>query len=269
MFGATQITKIRGIPIRIHFTLFLAFLFLILQFGSAGIVAGLILFGSVLAHELGHSVVAQRLGISIAAIDLHLLGGAALMTEQPERPADEIMIAAAGPAVSLIIGAVAFTAAWFTGGTLSLEAPRLYDLMAYAGVVNLGMAIFNLVPALPMDGGRIFRAVLSKRMGPVRATRLAATVARGFAVLFGLGGLLAGSWSLALIGGFVYMLAGQERRNVEARAAWQEQPRAPMALGRWFDHMPGRASNRMPNVTPGRRPTVVDVDPLRVIILER
>lgn len=268
MFGSTRVTTIRGIPIRIHFTLFLAFLFLVLQFGAAGIGAGLILFGSVLAHELGHSVVAQKLGIQIASIDLHLLGGAALMTEQPERPADEIMVAAAGPAVSFAIGVVALLGAWAMGGTLSIGAASLANLLAFTGAVNLGMGVFNLVPALPMDGGRIFRALLARRMGALRATRIAANVARGFSVLFGVVALFTGSWSLALIGAFVYMLAGREQRYAEAKDAWG-QVQAPR-LGRWFDHLPSASE----------APTVIDVDqsrpapsfdgrPLRFVVVMR
>src|SRR5688500_2426691 len=100
MFGSIKIADIRGIPIRVHFTLLIVFLMLVLELGVLGFPAGILLFASVLAHELGHAVVAQRYGIGIAGIDLHLLGGTALMRGSPSEPKQEIAIALAGPAVS-------------------------------------------------------------------------------------------------------------------------------------------------------------------------
>lgn len=184
-----------------------------------------------LLHELGHSLVAQRFGIPISGINLHLLGGLALMRSQPRTPRQEFLIAAAGPAVSLLL-AVGFTLlAWLSSGSLVVSSPTLPDLLAYGAVANGIMAVFNLVPALPMDGGRIFRALLATQLGHRRATNVAAFVSRVLSGGFVLLGLFFGSWSLALIGVFVFMMAGREKRSLE-----REYPTSP---GFGFDVFPG------------------------------
>jgi Zn-dependent protease len=180
-----------------------------------GIPAGIILFGSVLLHELGHSVVAQRYGIRIASIELHLLGGMAMMTEMPRTPKQEIRIAAAGPLVSFLLGGAFLLLALGTGASFELVAPRAVDLLAYAAAVNLAMGIFNLVPALPMDGGRIFRAVLQQRLGRLRATRTAATVSRAFGWIFIIVGVFYGPISLAFVGGLLFLMVRAEERFAE------------------------------------------------------
>ena len=213
MLGSLRIAEVRGIPVRLNVTLLVVFGLLVVRFGWVGVPAGVLLFGSVLLHELGHAVVAQRFGIRIAGIDLHLLGGVALMAEPPKNARQEIWIAAAGPAVSLLLAVLFGGLAVLTGSGLGIAGElRPIDLLAYAGAVNLGMALFNLLPALPMDGGRIFRAALAGRLGHLRATDLAATVSRGFAVLFVVAALYYGAWSLLLIGGFLFLLVGREQQ---------------------------------------------------------
>lgn len=213
-----QIGTVRNIPIRLHVTLVFVFLLLSLQFGFWGIPAGILLFGSVLLHELGHAIVAQERGFPIARIDLHLLGGTAMMSRPPETPRDEIWVAAAGPVVSfaLAFGLGALSALF--GGTLSMSIASLGDLLAYGSAVNLGLGLFNLIPALPMDGGRIFRAALSAKFGNLRGTEIAARVSRVFGALFILGALLSGSLSLGLIGLVLFVLVGQEERMARLKA---------------------------------------------------
>ena len=223
MFSSIKLATVRGIPIRLHITLLAVFALLLFRFGWMGIPAGLVLFGSVFLHELGHSIVAQRYGIRIASIELHLLGGMALMTEMPKTPKQEIHIAAAGPAVSFLLGFLFFGLAMLSGATLDFTAPRAIDLLAIGASVNIAMGLFNLVPALPMDGGRIFRAALQQRMGRLKATRVAAGVSRVFGVLFIAVGLFYGQLSLALIGGLLFLMVRGEERFAEQQEAVRRQ----------------------------------------------
>ena len=138
-----------------------------------------LLFASILAHELGHSVVARARGVPIAGIDLHLFGGVAKMAAPPRSPSDEIAIALAGPAVSLLIG----------GAAIALNAALPQSLLVWLGGANLMLGLFNLLPALPLDGGRVLRAMLAKRRGLFGGTRVAVTVSRVIAVLLGVAAL--------------------------------------------------------------------------------
>jgi Zn-dependent protease len=231
MRGAKTLFTLRNIPIRVHFTLGLAFVFLVSQWGLWGIPGGLILFASVLAHELGHAAVAQRLGITIGGIDLHLLGGTAVMNEHPSKPADEIMIAAAGPLVSLALALVFGAAVWLMGTNFSLDLSSLAGVLAFTSAVNFMLGVFNLIPALPMDGGRIFRGLLARKLGAQRATQIAAKVARVIAVALGLFGILSLNLSLTLIALFIYFLSKREEHVVNLRASssrWAETWEAKM-----------------------------------------
>ena len=186
---AWSIGRIAGIPVRLQGSLLvflplLAWSFVPAGTGLVGILWGCVyavaLFACIVLHELGHSLVARRQGALILDILLLPIGGMARIAGMSPRPRDEFLVAAAGPAVSMALGA----AGW-------LLAPVLWPLNPWVGIVldslgymNLCLGLFNLVPAYPMDGGRIFRALLSPRLGPARATRIAATVARAVAVLF-------------------------------------------------------------------------------------
>lgn len=218
-----------GIPVRPSVTMAVPIGLLALQFQAWGLAAGILLFASVLAHELGHALVGRRLGVETRAIHLHLLGGAAMMNELPREPRHEVAIAAAGPAVSLALAVAFGAAAVLTGGRLAGLGGSPADLLAYIGALNLGMALFNLVPALPMDGGRILRAAWAHHRGWERATRAAAKISRGFAVLFIGVGLFTGAWSLALIGGLLLVLIKGEEQAVAQRLA----PR-PTSPERWM-----------------------------------
>lgn len=230
MFGSLRIATIRGIPIRLHVTLLATFAILILKLGALGIPAGILLFGSVLLHELGHSLVAQRCGIRIAGIDLHVMGGMALMTRPPRTWKEEIAIAAAGPLVSLALGFVLTLLSFATTGYALVEPTRVEHLITYTALVNTAMAIFNMIPALPMDGGRIFRALLSAKLGPMRATRVAAWVSRAFAIVFIAVGVVQGAWSLLMIGGLLLLMVGNEERVAEAQEALRVKVLDPFDL---------------------------------------
>ncbi len=189
-----------------------------------GLLSALLLFASILLHELGHAVVARRHGVEIEEIDLWLLGGVARMKGYPKTAGDELRFALAGPAVTLAI------AAGF--GALSLALPSsapagLRAVVDYQVYVNTAILVFNLLPAFPLDGGRVARALIWGRTGDLsRATGAAAKIGRGFGyAMIGLGvfataaGAFGGLW-FALIGFFVIVAAKAEENGLRVRTAF-------------------------------------------------
>jgi stage IV sporulation protein FB len=178
--------------------------------GSAGAAVWLVfLFASVLVHELAHSLVALRVGVAVKEIELLPIGGLSKMGRIPDRPVAEIAIAAAGPATSFGIGFVALGLAALTGGWS--WPPDLYAgaLVQRVGWLNLVLGAFNLIPALPLDGGRVLRAVLERTVGPTRATHLAARAGHHFAIGLIIVGVLVNVW-LIIIGVFVLLSSSAE-----------------------------------------------------------
>ncbi len=175
-----------------------------------GLLAALGLFGSVLLHELGHALMARAFGVRTREITLWLLGGVAQLERIPREPAKEAAIAIAGPLVSFALSGV-FTLLKTGEGALGF-------LLTYLALVNLFLGLFNLLPALPLDGGRILRAFLATRLPYLEATRRAVGVSRGLALALGLFGLLAFNPFLVLIAFFVYMASGAEAEAI----LWQE-----------------------------------------------
>lgn len=188
-----------------------------------GLASALLLFASILAHELGHAIVARRHGIEIEEIDLWLLGGVSKMRGEAHEPGDELRYALAGPLVTAVI------AACF--GVLALLLPAgtpkvITALVDYQLIVNVLILVFNLLPAFPLDGGRVLRSVLWRRWGSIdRATSTAAGVGRGFGyVLIALGvlALLSGDpeglW-LSLIGVFIVFAASAQAMSSKIEAA--------------------------------------------------
>jgi membrane-associated protease RseP (regulator of RpoE activity) len=162
----------------------------------------------VLLHELGHALVARQLGVYVSGIELSFFGGAAKMEQMPRSANREIAIAAAGPAVSLMLAGLGLG----LGGLLGSP------LLATIGQINLVLAVFNLIPALPMDGGRILRALLSRKMDFVRATDISVQVSRVVAIGFGVVGLLGGMFQLLVLAPFLWMLGTRERMLARAVA---------------------------------------------------
>jgi Zn-dependent protease len=219
MFKSWRLGSLLGFPIEINLSFLLLLGFVLVGFGGvAGVLYVCVAFASVVLHELGHALVARQLGVHVAGIELGFLGGAAKMTNLPRTPRHELMIAAAGPAVSLMLGGA------FLGLAIALGAP----LLATVGVINLVIAGFNLIPALPMDGGRILRALLVRRYGFVRATDISVTVARVAAIGFAVLGLWAGMFQLLLLAPFLWIMGTRER--MLARMA----PSSPDDAG-WYD----------------------------------
>jgi Zn-dependent protease len=187
------------------------------------LVATGLFFGSLLAHELGHAVVARRAGLRVRGITLWLLGGVAQLGDEPESPRDDLRVALVGPAISLALGAGFGVAAVALG---AVGAPTLATAVAaWLAVGNTALAVFNLIPAAPLDGGRVLRALLWRRHGNRTRAAVTATVAgqvAGFALIaFGLLGFLFG-WGfgdlwIALVGWFLVGAARQERDYTVAR----------------------------------------------------
>ncbi len=188
-----------------------------------GLLSVLLLFASVLAHELGHAVVARRRGIEVEEIDLWLLGGVSRLRGHPCGPGDELRYAAAGPGVSAVIAALFIVLALLLPRSTPSAASAVVTYQVYVNVVLLG---FNLVPAFPMDGGRIARALMWRRSGDLAgATRVAATLGRVFGwLMVGLGVLAwldgaVGGVVLAMIGGFVVVAGRAEQAQEQVMAA--------------------------------------------------
>jgi Zn-dependent protease/CBS domain-containing protein len=234
MRWSLRIGRLAGIDVHIHAT------FLILlawvgwvhwqQFGTEqAVVAGigfiLLLFACVVLHELGHALMARRFGIPTRDITLLPIGGVARLERMPDDPRQELWVALAGPAVNVLIAAGLFV--WLLV-TQSLEplarlgvvsGPLAERLLA----VNLFLVGFNLLPAFPMDGGRVLRAVLALRLGHLRGTRIAASIGQGMALLFGLVGLATNPF-LLFIAFFVWIGAAQEAQATQMRSALRGVP---------------------------------------------
>lgn len=240
-FKSVRIGRLAGIPIGVQ-PLWLAIVALITwSLGAAyypdqvagiapvaayalGLLSALLLFASILLHELGHAVVARRNGVEIEEIDLWLLGGVARMAGYPKTAGAELRFAIAGPAVTAVIAAI-FGALAFA---LPASAPAaLSAVVEYQALINAAILVFNLVPAFPLDGGRVARALVWMRNGDIeRATEVAAALGRGlgFAMIaFGIAGTALGApgglW-FAVIGFFVIVAARAEESGVHLRAAF-------------------------------------------------
>ena len=208
-----KLGRFAGIDVFIHATFLLVFMFAPGLFeGGAEAVRGIMLivsvFGCVLLHEFGHALMARRFGIETADITLYPIGGVARLRRLPRAPGAELLIALAGPAVNFAIVAALVGLAGV--GVIDLGLPMLGSLL----VINLMLGVFNLMPAFPMDGGRVLRAVLSGFMGRGRATTIAAGVGRVMAVLFGLAALWTRNPVLLALAAFVYFAGRAEESQV-------------------------------------------------------
>lgn len=229
MAWSFPIARLFGSELRVHATFFL----ILIWIGWAGYAQGgpaaavenvlfiLALFACVVAHEYGHALTARRYGIRTPDITLLPIGGLARLERMPEKPSQEIAVALAGPAVNVVIWAVLMLA--LGGRSLPLDdmvssGGTLEGFLARLAGVNLFLAVFNLLPAFPMDGGRVLRAALATRMGRVRATEIAAGAGRVLAFGMGFLGLMSGNPVLILIGVFIFIAAGAEAQDVSMRS---------------------------------------------------
>ncbi len=227
MTWSFPIGRLFGSELRVHATFFLLLLWVgWVAYADGGWSAALenivfvaALFACVVAHEFGHALTARRYGIRTPDITLLPIGGLARLESMPERPRQEILVALAGPAVNVAIWAILVVV---LGAETDLEklAEIEHTTEGFLGrlaLVNLFIAVFNLLPAFPMDGGRVFRATLSIFMDRVRATRVAATGGQVLAFVLGFLGLASGNPILLLIAFFVFIAAGAESNDVAMR----------------------------------------------------
>jgi stage IV sporulation protein FB len=226
MSWSIPIGTVKGTVIRLHLT-FLLFLLWIAavhhaQGGSQAALEGVLfvalLFLCVLLHEFGHILAARRYGIATPDVTLLPIGGVARLERIPEEPGQELVVALAGPAVNLVIAGVLLL---LLGGFpaadgMAPQDPRAAMLTRLASA-NLFLVVFNLIPAFPMDGGRVLRAFLAYRLGYGRATRIAAWIGQALAFAFGAFGLLNGNPLLIFIAVFVYLAAASEAHAVQMR----------------------------------------------------
>lgn len=230
--SSITITKVAGIPIRIHvsFLIILPFFSWVIatninQIASMaavnpesiglnpliiGFILAIMLFVSVTFHEISHSLVAQKKGIEISSITLMLLGGVAQMDDDLHNPKDEALMALAGPLFSLVFGGLLLFVIRpvITGFNADISL-----MVYYLGYINIFLAIFNLLPAFPSDGGRILRSLLALKTSHYKATKIATAVGKGFAFLMGFYGFLYGQILLMLIAFFIYIGASQEKET--------------------------------------------------------
>lgn len=241
--------KLYGIDMRVHWSFLLIVVYYAFLYSgtSSNPVAGaaygvlmiLLLFTCVTLHELGHALVAKYYKVNVPHITLLPIGGVASLERMPDKPMQEFLIAIAGPVVNIVIAALLSPFALFSlvsaidagqvatnGGVLRFlgnvwqygQIPGLGNLIVNLALTNLLLALFNLLPAFPMDGGRILRALLAMSMPYVQATRIAVLVGRLMAVLFAFWGLTGGGIFPLLIAFFVYVGGGAELEGVESRA---------------------------------------------------
>ncbi|MBN2524900.1 MAG: site-2 protease family protein [Deltaproteobacteria bacterium] len=217
-----------NIPVRLHFTMviipFLAMSWVNSTGGEALIIASVLsvlLFGSVLLHEFGHALTGRRYGVHTEDIVLTPIGGMARMQNIPQRPKEEIAISIAGPLVSFTIAGISF-ALVFVSQFAAFSHPLVVELLLVLYQLNLALGVFNLIPALPMDGGRVFRGLLALKYSHLKATQIASRLGKILAIAGGIWGAMEGRWTLVIIAIFIYSAASQEMRIAAMREAYKK-----------------------------------------------
>jgi Zn-dependent protease/CBS domain-containing protein len=286
-----KIGEFAGIGVYMHATFLLLIGWIVLSNllagGSwAGALGGVLfislLFACVVAHEYGHALTARRYGIKTRDITLLPIGGVARLERMPDQPIQELWVALAGPAVNVVIAVALFAWLLVTGGlqplnTLSITGGSLLERLM---VVNISLVLFNLIPAFPMDGGRVVRALLALRMEYSRATQVAATLGQGIALLLGLIGLFTNPF-LIFTALFVWIGAAQESGMVQVKSALAGIPlrRAMITdfrslapeetLGRAVDLVLSGAQQDFPVVSAGRIDGILTRADLLVALRQR
>ncbi len=230
MRWSSNLGKVAGIQVKVHATFALILIWVAATYWieersliavAQGLIFILALFACVVLHELGHALTARRFGVETRDIILLPIGGVARLQRIPEEPRQELWVAIAGPAVNVVIAAglavwLELTDGWVPVENLSASGGSFFERLL---IVNVFLVIFNLIPAFPMDGGRVLRALLAMRMNYVRATRIAASIGQALALGFGFLGLLGSNPFLVFIAFFVWIGASQEATMVQTKAA--------------------------------------------------
>ena len=240
-----QIGKLLGIPILVHwsFSLFLAFIVFTAwrnEFPIADsfwfIAFVFILFTFVIMHELGHAIAARKYGTKTLDIIISPIGGIARLQDMPSKPNQELVVALAGPMVNLLLAFIFMCVLLPFSTELLPESQRInlisapLDYLRYLLLINISLVIFNLIPAFPMDGGRVFRALLSMKYNRIKATYIATTFAKGFAILFLIIGIYLSHVILIVIGGFVLFTSGVEYSNAVLDKIFEESRASEVVL---------------------------------------
>jgi Zn-dependent protease/predicted transcriptional regulator len=229
-----KFARVAGIDLRVHITFFLIVILGASQwsrFGPAGMLFGagmiLLLFLCVTLHELGHSVVAQRFGVEVKEIILLPIGGVAMLSRIPRKPSQELFIAVAGPLVNVVIFAAIMLGIGVNAalGRMNLNdlviesqsGPSLFLAMKFLLNANAALVLFNMIPAFPLDGGRILRALLAMRMPHARATQISAAIGQIAAILLGMYGLMGGGFLVLIVAAFIFFAAGAENNEGQTR----------------------------------------------------
>lgn len=235
-----------GIPTRIHFSFVLVLLWIAVSSWRAahsslevafGLGLGLAVFVCVLAHEFGHALVGRRFGIQTRRITLWPFGGSAELEGSAQDPRAEAWIAAAGPLVNLVIAAVLLPPVLLLG-----TAGPLGTVLVYLLTANVLLGALNLIPAFPMDGGRVLRALLERKRGRLQATEIAAKLGRWIALAAGLWAAWNGEFMLMMVAAFVYFAGRHELRRARLLDAMEQER---MASAQWI-----RGAGYGPNVRP-------------------
>jgi Zn-dependent protease len=226
MFRSWKLGSLFGIGIYVHATFLLLPAFVFLANVSTGqidmafyaVMMIPAVFSCVVFHELGHALTARRYGIETRDITLYPIGGVARLERLPHQPLEEFWIAVAGPAVNVVIAGLIGGFLWLASGwNLSLLVQNLPDtVLGHLFIINVGLALFNMLPAFPMDGGRVLRALLATYLGQFRATTIAVQIGVAMAVLFAIAGVFT-SLTLTLVGVFVFFAGQQELAAVRYR----------------------------------------------------
>ena len=228
MSWSWRLGKIAGIPVNVHWTFLILIGWVLIDSWSrsqdpltalAGVMFIVIVFGCIVLHELGHALVARRFGIKTSDITLLPIGGVARLERMPDRPTQELQVALAGPAVNVVIAAVLYFVVGVGFPEATNDAQKLVRSQFAQSILafNVIVVVFNLLPAFPMDGGRVLRSLLAMRLPYARATRLAASIGQFMAIMFGLAGLSVQNPFLLLIALFVWIGAESEAVMVEER----------------------------------------------------
>jgi Zn-dependent protease len=228
-----KLGRVAGIDVFVHPTFLLILLFPgVLAGGLVTLMLVLSVFGCVLLHEFGHALMARRFGIETEDITLYPIGGVARLRRLPRAPGAELLIALAGPAVNFaIVGALLLL------GVLGVDQLMSDPMLAFLEqllFVNLGLGLFNLIPAFPMDGGRVLRALLSGWLGRVQATSIAAAIGRMLAIAFGLSALLlTHNLMHVALAAFIYFAARGEEMQVYHEERRRRAETAADSQGIW------------------------------------
>ena len=222
MTWSLRLFRIAGTDVKVHVTFLLLLGFFWLQGGAAAAAMLLGIFGCVLLHEFGHIAMARRFGVRTPDVILLPIGGVARLERMPDEPRQELLIAIAGPLVTLVIAVALY--AWLAAtGTPPPLVSGLYGVpggyLEELYRINVLLLLFNLIPAFPMDGGRVLRALLASRLGLPRATRIAATIGQMLAFAIGFYAISQGAILLVLIAFFIFIGASGEAAAVETRMA--------------------------------------------------